>query len=227
MQIIRSPQEMHRALKRLKQKGKTVGFVPTMGALHEGHASLLRRARKDHDICVLSIFVNPKQFGPKEDFKKYPRPAKEDMALAKKEKVDIIFYPSAKEMYPPDFLTAVEVEGLSDVLCGQFRPGHFRGVTTVVAKLLNIVSPDEMYLGQKDAQQAVIIKRMVANLNFATTISVCPTIREADGLALSSRNKFLTSAQRSEAANIYRSLNLVSEKCVPSLLCWNHQMIQS
>src|SRR6185503_21117151 len=137
MQIIRSPQEMHRALKRLKQKGKTVGFVPTMGALHEGHASLLRRARKDHDICVLSIFVNPKQFGPKEDFKKYPRPAKEDMALAKKEKVDIIFYPSAKEMYPPDFLTAVEVEGLSDVLCGQFRPGHFRGVTTVVAKLLN------------------------------------------------------------------------------------------
>src|SRR5688572_13034297 len=202
MHIIRSPQKLYQTIKRLKLKGKTIGFVPTMGALHEGHASLLRRARKDHDICVLSIFVNPKQFGPKEDFKKYPRPEKEDAALAKMEGVDIIFYPSAKDMYPPEFMTAVEVLGLSELLCGEFRPGHFRGVTTVVAKLLNIVNPDEMYLGQKDAQQAVIIKRMVADLNFATTISVCPTIRESDGLALSSRNKFLTSTQRSESANI-------------------------
>src|SRR5262245_3713694 len=212
MQIIRSPQRVQQIIARLKKQGRSVAFVPTMGALHDGHVSLLRRARKEHDVCVLSIFVNPKQFGPKEDFKKYPRPAKADIAIAKREDVDLIFYPTDKQMYPDGYLTAVEVEELGNVLCGEFRPGHFKGVTTVVAKLLNIVFPDEMYLGQKDAQQAAIIKRMVADLNFATTISVCPTIREKDGLALSSRNKFLTSAQRNEAVWIYRSLKQATQR---------------
>ena len=177
-----------------------------MGALHEGHLSLIRKAKKENDICLLSIFVNPLQFGPREDFHHYPRPVRSDNLLAKKEKVDIIFHPSGKSMYPSGFLTTVEVAQLSDALCGRSRPGHFRGVTTVVAKLLNIVGPNIMYLGQKDAQQAIILKRMVADLNFPTTIKICPTVREKGGLALSSRNKYLTARHRQQAAILYRSL---------------------
>src|SRR3989338_7919501 len=206
MQIIKSPQRLQRLIRLLRKKNKSIGFVPTMGALHEGHRSLLRKARKENDICVLSIFVNQLQFGPHEDLSRYPRPAVKDRSIAKEEGVDIIFYPSVQTLYPKDFLTTVDVAQLSQTLCGQSRPGHFKGVTTVVAKLLNIVGCDFLYLGQKDAQHAIILKRMVADLNFPTTIKICPTVRNKSGLALSSRNKYLTPQQRKEAVILYRSL---------------------
>jgi pantoate--beta-alanine ligase len=179
-----------------------------MGALHEGHLSLIRRARNENDTVVVSIFVNPKQFGPKEDLKKYPRPLSRDLALCKKEGVDFVFLPGAQGMYPEGFSTYVEVDGLSSVLCGKSRPGHFRGVATVVAKLLNIVQPATLYLGQKDAQQAVIIRRMVKDLNFPVKVKVMPTVREKDGLALSSRNAYLTEAQRKDALALSQALKL-------------------
>ena len=156
MRVIRSVKSIQQFIKKAKLAGKTVGFVPTLGALHDGHRSLLRRCRRENDIVVLSIFVNPEQFGPKEDFAKYPRREPADKKLAKKEKVDIIFIPTAKEMYPAGYLTYVEVERMTQGLCGRSRPGHFRGVTTVVGKLLNIVMPDVLYLGRKDAQQAAV-----------------------------------------------------------------------
>lgn len=183
-----------------------------MGALHEGHCSLIRKCRRENDIVVLSIFVNPKQFGPREDFDSYPRPEKKDILLAKKEMVDIIFCPSGKEIYPAGFLTSIEVEQITEGLCGASRPGHFRGVTTVVGKLLNIITPDVMYLGQKDAQQAAVLKRMVYDLNFPVTVKVCPTVRERDGLAMSSRNSYLTPSQRSEATILYDSLKYAKMK---------------
>ena len=206
MKIIAKIATMQTLSRRFRLKGKTIGFVPTMGYLHEGHLSLIRRSKRETDITVLSIFVNPKQFGPKEDFRRYPRDKNRDYRLAKKENVDIILHPSEKEMYPSGFFTEVKTLRLSEGLCGAFRPGHFRGVTTVVSKLLNIVGPDVLYLGQKDFQQAVILKKMVADLNFSAQVRICPTIRDKDGLAMSSRNKYLTRPQRQEAAMIYLAL---------------------
>jgi pantoate--beta-alanine ligase len=214
MRIIKSLPALRKVLSEVRRRGKRIGFVPTMGYLHEGHASLLRQCRKDNDVSVLSIFVNPKQFGPNEDLSKYPRDLKKDEQLAKKENVDIIFYPSADEVYPTGYLTYVEVEGVSDVLCGQSRPGHFKGVTTVVAKLINMVTPDVMYVGQKDAQQALIIRKMVEDLNFPVKIKVMPTVRERDGLAMSSRNVYLSPEERNEATVLYRSLQEAKNKII-------------
>ncbi|MDP2654563.1 MAG: pantoate--beta-alanine ligase [Candidatus Omnitrophota bacterium] len=194
------------AINKLKQQGRSIGFVPTMGALHEGHATLLRRSVRDNDATVLSIFVNPAQFSPQEDFRRYPRTQKKDVLLAKKTNVDIIFYPSVVGMYPAGFSTRVQVDGLSEGLCGALRPGHFRGVATVVAKLLNIVTPDVLYLGQKDAQQCAVIRRMVDDLNFPVRVQIEPTVRESDGLAMSSRNRYLTPNQRQKATGLYAAL---------------------
>ncbi len=203
---------MQHFIKQSKQKRKKIGFVPTMGYLHEGHASLLRQCKKENDISVLSIFVNPKQFAVNEDFEKYPRDQKKDELLAKKEKVDIIFHPSVKEIYPDGYLTSVAVERLGNYLCGKSRPGHFKGVATVVAKFLNIVLPDVLYLGQKDAQQALIIQRMIEDLNFPVKVKVLSTVREMDGLAMSSRNNYLTPQERKEAPILFQTLNSAKEK---------------
>ena len=213
MQIIKNILPMQEAAAKAKRKGKTIGFVPTMGALHEGHASLLKQCRKDNDISVLSIFVNPKQFGPQEDFANYPREEKKDCLLAKKEKVDIIFYPSMKAMYAEGYLTYIDVESLNSKLCGQFRPGHFKGVATIVGKLLNIVSPDILFLGQKDAQQCVVLQKMITDLNWPVKVKVMPTVREPDGLAMSSRNKYLTVQERLQAPILYKAL-LQAKKAV-------------
>lgn len=207
MKIISSISQLRNTLAPYRKKGKSIGFVPTMGALHEGHASLLRRCKKENSVSVLSIFVNPTQFGPDEDLKEYPRDKKKDVLLAKKEKVDIIFYPSEKTIYPAGYLTYVDVGQLGHVLEGRSRPGHFRGVATVVTKLLNMVGPDRLYLGAKDAQQCIVIQRVVQDLNLPVSVVVCPTVREADGLAMSSRNQYLTAAQRKEAAILYQALN--------------------
>ncbi len=207
MRLVRSIKAVRKLIKEAKLKNKTVGFVPTMGYLHAGHASLLRTCKRENDISVMSIFVNRKQFGPKEDFTKYPRDIKNDIFFAKKENVDIIFYPSEKEIYPAGYLTFVNVNEITDCLCGKSRPGHFKGVTTVVAKLLNIVSADTMYLGQKDAQQAIVLKKMVADLNIPVTVKVLPTVREKSGLAMSSRNSYLTQTERATAATLYAALS--------------------
>jgi pantoate--beta-alanine ligase len=206
MKLVKKPHKLTSTIKSLKKSGKTIGFVPTMGALHDGHVSLIKKARKENDIVVLSIFVNPTQFGQKEDYKKYPRNFSRDNTIAKKAGVDIIFAPSVKDMYPDGFSTYAEETSLSVILEGAIRPGHFRGVTTVVLKLFNIVQPDISYFGQKDWQQAVIIKKMVKDLNLATEIKVLPTIREKDGLAQSSRNTYLNKEQRKYATILYRSL---------------------
>ncbi len=206
MPIVKSIRTLRSLLQKARLKKKTIGFVPTMGALHGGHLSLIRICQKENDLTVLSIFVNPTQFGPQEDFKNYPREIKRDILLAKKENADIIFYPSAEEMYPSGYLSCVEVKEPGNILCGQFRPGHFQGVATVVAKLLNIVEPDVLYLGQKDAQQAIILKKMVKDLNFSVNVKICPTVRGQDGLALSSRNSYLTQEERQEAPILYQAL---------------------
>lgn len=211
MRIIRRVRQMSEISKKIKLNQKTLGFVPTMGALHDGHLSLIRKARSENDVVVVSIFVNPIQFGPKEDFRHYPRPIKHDIALCRKIGVDFIFYPASFDMYPSGYKTYVEVEELSDVLCGKFRPGHFRGVTTIVMKLFNIVNPDIAYFGQKDAQQAIIIKKMVSDLNIPLTIKVIPTIRHKDGLALSSRNIYLSKDERRDAPVLYQALNLANQ----------------
>ncbi len=200
---------MQQTAERLRSQGK-VGFVPTMGALHEGHLALVRRARRLADFVVVSIFVNPLQFGPREDFRSYPRDFKQDRKLLQDLGVDVIFYPDAREMYRPGFASYVEVKGLTRELCGRSRPGHFRGVTTVVAKLFNIVKPHIAVFGQKDAQQALVIKRMVRDLNFDLKVVVVPTVREPDGLAMSSRNVYLTPAQRRQAPVLYQSLQLAA-----------------
>ncbi len=189
-----------------RKRDKTIGLVPTMGALHIGHISLIRAARRQTDYVVVSIFVNPTQFGPAEDFDKYPRPFDEDLQICREQGVDLVFAPDAKEMYPTKNITWVNVEKLTETLCGRTRPGHFRGVTTVCAKLFNIVRPDVAFFGQKDAQQAVVIKRMVTDLNMPLKIQVCPTVREEDGLAVSSRNKYLSESERKDASLLYKSL---------------------
>ena len=211
MRIIRSIKEMSVFSRLNRGKGRNIGFVPTMGALHAGHLSLIRRARKENDLVVVSIFVNPVQFGPRDDLKKYPRNLIKDAELCEKEKVDVIFYPSVKQMYPPGFKTCIEVKGLSQLLCGVSRPGHFKGVATVVAKLFNIVMPDVAYFGQKDAQQSVIIKRLASDLNLPVRIEVLPIIREKDGLALSSRNVYLGAKERGSATVLYKALKEARE----------------
>ena len=198
-QVTAVSKEAHRA-------GKRVGFVPTMGALHEGHLSLIRTARAQSEVVIASVFVNPAQFGPNEDFSHYPRQPERDSAMLAAEKTDYLFMPSTEEMYPPGASTWVTVEGLSDKLDGRSRPGHFRGVTTVVAKLFNIVQPDFAFFGQKDAAQVAIIGKIVRDLNFDVRIVACPIVREADGLAMSSRNAYLTPEQRKQATVLYRSL---------------------
>ena len=198
--------EMKALVRRWKAEKKTIGFVPTMGYLHEGHLSLVREAKKRADVTVVSIFVNPIQFGPDEDFKKYPRDLEKDSAYLMKGGADYLFYPDAAEMYPPGFRTFLEVHGLQDRLCGKSRPGHFRGVATVVLKLFNIVGPDLAFFGAKDAQQVLIIKRMAVDLNLDVEVVTCPVVRESDGLALSSRNAYLSSEERKAARVLSVSL---------------------
>jgi len=192
-------------------KGRKIGFVPTMGALHEGHLSLVRRSKQENDITVVSIFVNPIQFGPNEDFNRYPRDFDGDFNKLQNEGVDILFYPDIASIYPEGYSTYVEVKGLSDKLCGAFRPGHFKGVATIVTKLFNIVKPKRAYFGQKDYQQSIIIRRMVKDLNLDVEIIVCPTVREEDGLAMSSRNSYLSGKEREAATIIYKTLTKASE----------------
>lgn len=208
MKVIKTIQALRRYIRSVKVKGKKVGFVPTMGYLHEGHLSLMRRAKRDCDIAIASIFVNPAQFGPKEDYKKYPRDMKRDLKLARSATLDCLFAPSASQMYPREYLTYVNVDKLSSVLCGASRPGHFRGVATVVTKLFNIVQPDAAYFGQKDAQQARIIEKMAEDLNMPVKIKVMPIVREQDGLAMSSRNVYLNARERKDALILYRALCL-------------------
>src|SRR5215831_12879533 len=211
MLTINSASEMNALTKEARRAGKRVGLVPTMGALHQGHLSLVRAARSQSGMVVVSIFVNPTQFGPAEDFAKYPRSLGNDSALLAVEKADYVFAPSVEEMYPPGANTWVIVEGLSNMLDGRSRPGHFRGVTTVVAKLFNIVQPDAAFFGQKDAAQAAVIRKMVRDLNFDVGIVVCPIVREPDGLAMSSRNAYLSPAERKQATVLSRSLQRVQQ----------------
>ncbi|KPL14426.1 MAG: pantoate--beta-alanine ligase [Bacteroides sp. SM23_62] len=213
MKVITKIAEMQKEADQLRIQEKKISLVPTMGYLHEGHLSLVREARARSDVVVMSIFVNPSQFGPSEDFKDYPRDFNHDVELARSAGCDIIFYPDAQEVYPEPYLTYVEVERLTKVLCGVSRPTHFRGVTTIVAKLFNIVKPQLAVFGQKDAQQAIVIKRMVKDLNYDIEIIVAPIIREKDGLAMSSRNTYLTKAQRIQATVLYQSL-MVAKKMI-------------
>jgi pantoate--beta-alanine ligase len=206
MRIIRDIREMQAASRAARQQGLTIGFVPTMGALHDGHISLVRRARALANLVVVSIFVNPLQFGPAEDFDKYPRALEADSARLDAEGVGIVFAPSSAQMYPAGATTVVYVEKLSEKLDGRSRPGHFRGVTTVVAKLFHIVQPDFAVFGQKDAAQVAVLRRMVADLNMELQLIVSPIVREADGLALSSRNAYLNPAQRRQALVLHRAL---------------------
>ncbi|OFW55897.1 MAG: pantoate--beta-alanine ligase [Actinobacteria bacterium RBG_16_64_13] len=199
--------EIRATLGQSRDRGATVGLVPTMGALHEGHLSLIRAARAENDVVVVSIFVNPTQFGPNEDLKHYPRDLAGDRALSAEAGADVIFNPPEEEMYPGTFSTWVEVEGLTDGLCGRSRPGHFRGMCTVVTKLFNICQPDRAYFGEKDAQQLAVIARMARNLDMAVQIVPCPTVREPDGLAMSSRNARLAPEQRAQAPALYEALN--------------------
>jgi pantoate--beta-alanine ligase len=206
VKIIRPIPALEAAVAAARAGAGTVGFVPTMGYLHEGHLSLVRECRKRSGLTVVSIFVNPLQFGPREDFRRYPRDPERDAALLEKEGADILFLPEAEEMYPPGFRTAVEVAGLQDKLCGGSRPGHFRGVATVVLKLLNIVRPDSVFLGQKDAQQVVILRRMAEDLDLVVRIIDLPTVREPDGMAMSSRNVYLSAEERRAATVLFRGL---------------------
>lgn len=210
MRICESVEQMRKA-RVLTRDGRRVGLVPTMGALHEGHLSLVRAARERSDSVVVSIFVNPLQFGPNEDLAKYPRTFEKDCELLEREKVDIVFAPSVADMYPKDAVTYVTVEGMSERLCGRSRPGHFRGVTTVVAKLFHIVQPELAFFGQKDAAQCAIIRRMVRDLNLPVEIVVGPIVREPDGLAMSSRNTYLGQQERESALVLYRALTAVKE----------------
>ena len=212
MRVCHSIDELRAASRTGRREGKSLGLVPTMGALHEGHLSLVRAAKAQCDLVVVSIFVNPLQFGPNEDLAKYPRNFDRDRDLLAKEGADFIFAPSVEEMYPPGAVTYVTVEGLSDKLCGGSRPGHFRGVTTVVSELFNIVEPGRAFFGQKDAAQSIIIRRMVRDLNIPVRVVVCPIVREPDGLAMSSRNAYLDAGQRKSALVLYRSLTAVQER---------------
>lgn len=208
MQVINTIVEMRKLRRQLSEP---VGFVPTMGYFHEGHLSLVRQARKENPTVVVSIFVNPTQFGPGEDFQDYPRDLNRDLGLLEREKVDIVFVPSEEEMYPRDFNSWVDVEKVTERLEGASRPGHFRGVATICAKLFNIIQPTRAYFGQKDAQQAIVIKKMVADLNMNLEIVVVPTVRESNGLAMSSRNTYLNPEERQAATVLFKALSLARE----------------
>lgn len=203
---IEKPSQMQSTVIEEKKAGQKIGVVPTMGYLHEGHAALLREARKENDIVVLTIFVNPAQFGPNEDFERYPRDIEHDRNIAEREKADYIFHPSVDDMYPEGFSTYIDVEGITHPLEGEWRPGHFRGVTTVVMKLFQITQPDNAYFGQKDAQQLMVVKKMVRDLQMPVTIRHIETVREKDGLAMSSRNAYLSPQERNDAPILYKSL---------------------
>jgi pantoate--beta-alanine ligase len=211
MQVFEKIKDFSNFIKELKAQKKTIGFVPTMGFLHEGHLSLMRHAKKVTDVVVVSIFVNPAQFGPKEDFNAYPRDMEGDKLKCLEAAVDILFIPSPSEIYPEGYLTYVNVEKITDVMCGASRSGHFRGVATIVAKFFNIVKPDKAFFGQKDYQQTVIIKRMAADLNMDVDIEALPTVRKPDGLAMSSRNSYLNEEERKAATCLHRSLMKAEE----------------
>ena len=213
MEIVKEISKMKEINKFWKRQGYKIAFVPTMGFLHGAHLALVKKAKELGDKTVVSIFVNPLQFGPKEDFREYPRDLERDLALLEKEKVDAVFIPETEEMYPPDFQTYVEVTKLTTGLCGAFRPGHFKGVTTVVLKLFNIVNPDIAIFGEKDYQQLQVIKQMIKDLNLDIEIVAHPTVREKDGLAMSSRNIYLSSAERESATSLYKAL-LLAQKLI-------------
>jgi pantoate--beta-alanine ligase len=213
MIIISKTADLQKRLAVIRKSGKKIGFVPTMGALHQGHLALIRACRKEKLFCVISIFVNPTQFGPAEDYRKYPRNLKKDAALAKKAGADLIFTPAAEQIYPTGYRTFVEVTELSGKLCGKYRPGHFRGVATVVLKFFNLIQPDKAYFGWKDAQQLIIIKKMAQDLNLPTEIIGVPTVREPNGLALSSRNVYLSPAEKKSATVLYQTLRQIKNDC--------------
>jgi pantoate--beta-alanine ligase len=215
MKVVRTKSGLREALADDRRRGRSIGLVPTMGCLHEGHVSLLRAACGECDVVVLSLFVNPTQFGPGEDLDRYPRDEARDARLAESAGADLLYAPEVAEVYPPGFATRVEVERLTDVLCGAAEgrgSRHFEGVTTVVAKFLNTVQPDVAYFGQKDAQQAAVIRRLVRDLDFPVRVAVMPTVREPDGLAMSSRNAYLDSAQRDQAQALHRALRLAADR---------------
>jgi len=206
METAKTVESAGKLIRQARKKGKTIGLVPTMGALHIGHISLIEAAKKKTGYVVVSIFVNPAQFGRGEDFEKYPRPIEKDLQICREKGVDLVFIPSVEQIYRGENLTWVNVEKLTETLCGASRPGHFRGVATVCVKLFNIVGPDAAFFGQKDAQQSVIIKQVVKDLNMPLEIVVCPTVREPDGLAVSSRNQYLNPQQRKDALCLYSAL---------------------
>ncbi|HEY3990914.1 MAG TPA: pantoate--beta-alanine ligase [Acidobacteriaceae bacterium] len=210
MQVLSTVREMSAACRAIRNAGQSLGLVPTMGALHDGHIALVRAARAQCDAVAASIFVNPTQFGPNEDFTKYPRTFENDCALLEREGVALVFAPQLEEMYPPGSSTFVEVEGVADRLDGRSRPGHFRGVATVVAKLFHIAGPDKAFFGQKDAAQVAVLRRMVRDLHFDLELVVCPTVREPDELALSSRNRYLSAEERKRALVLSTALNVIS-----------------
>ncbi|WP_462412010.1 pantoate--beta-alanine ligase [Neobacillus sp. Marseille-QA0830] len=211
MKVVTGIKEMQEEITRQKRQGKTIGFVPTMGYLHEGHLTLVRNARKDNDIVVMSIFVNPLQFGPTEDFAEYPRDFERDRALAESEQVDYLFYPSVTEMYPNEPTVIVSVKDRTDVLCGKSRPGHFDGVATVITKLFHIMMPDRAYFGKKDAQQVAVLEGLVSNFNFPVALVAVDIVREQDGLAKSSRNVNLMPQERQQAPILYNSLQAAKQ----------------
>lgn len=211
MDTIISLKEIQKIVLEFHDIGKSIGFIPTMGALHEGHLQLVRESKKANDITVVSIFVNPKQFGPKEDLSKYPRPIEQDKKLLDMEGADYLFYPNANEIYPSDFQTSIAVDKVANILEGKSRPGHFDGMATVVLKLFNVVSPTNVYFGQKDFQQCIIVRQMIKDLNLQIKFHIVPTVRDEDGLALSSRNIFLNSQERLQALNLYQSLLLAKK----------------
>ncbi len=211
MELIRSIPELKEKIRQVKKSGQTIGLVPTMGYLHQGHLSLVKGARERCDYVVVSIYVNPIQFGVGEDFEEYPRDLTRDTRFCEEEKVDLIFSPSDRDMYPKGYATFVDVERLTLGLCGGSRPGHFRGVTTVVTKLFNLVEPDRAYFGQKDAQQALALKKMSEDLNMNLELVIMPTVRESDGLAMSSRNKYLSGKERKAGLVLFKSLTRAKE----------------
>lgn len=225
MKILKSAAEMQTWSHRVARRGLSIGFVPTMGALHEGHLSLVRRAARENDVVVASIFVNPLQFGPKEDFKRYPRTTSRDLALLKKAKVDVVFLPRAEEMYPESATSTVQVRALNSILEGASRPGHFDGVATVVSKLFHIALPSRAYFGLKDYQQVQVIRRMIEDLNMPVHLVACPTRREKDGLAYSSRNRYLSPRDREEAIKLYQALFLGRELVSGKIMTQSTQVI--
>jgi len=211
MDIVTGAKSLQKITRELRKKNKTIGFIPTMGALHAGHLKLVRESKAKNNVTIVSIFVNPAQFSPNEDLAKYPRPFKQDKKILENEKVDYLFYPDVKTMYPAGFQTYISVNNLSNIFEGKSRPGHFTGVSTIVMKLFNLIQPTNAYFGQKDFQQCAVIRQMVRDLNLSIVINVIPTVRDQDGLALSSRNIFLNKEERKQALNLYQSLLLGKE----------------